>query len=115
MGVFDTVKFEKKLKREDYPENHYGPPKIISTIFSDGYEGRFIYFNNKSNYAVLEILKNEPDWRFSEGDVLIIKTGFSHNHSFFGLLDNYIRQYLLKEYTKNASFNITFLIELDPL
>ena len=116
LAVFDIVKFEKKIKSEDYHGAHYGPPKIISTIFSKGYESRLINFNNITNYAVMQIFKNETDWRVLEGDVINIKTISSTDRiSFLGILNNPIHEYIFKSFIDNTSINITFLIELDPL
>ena len=44
-GVFNIVKFEKYLNKEDYPQPYYKPPRILSSILTDSCKGGIVSFS----------------------------------------------------------------------
>ena len=105
------LNLKKKINKEDYPQPHYGLPKIISSIFPRNYTTTVnsIDFNNVYKVGSLEILKNEFGWELLEGDVINIKVLSLPTPT------NPMDELLNAISFKNMSLNITFLKELDPL
>ena len=118
-SVFQIVKFEKSFNPKDYLTVG-ALPKIISSVLIENMDVKVLGFRNKT-VGVGGIRRNlNNDYiPLSEGDVINIKTKYSHEdrtfifdgsnmNKIFGLkFDNFIN--------KVTNYNFTFLIELDPL
>ena len=116
---FQIVKFEKSFNPKDYSTIDT-PPKIISSVLLEEMNIKNLSFNEKMVGAgVISRFVNNDYITLSEGDVINIKTNYTHDERIppfnrtniqriFNLkFDNFIN--------KGLNFNFTFLIELDPL
>ena len=117
---FELVKFEKSFDEEDYLGTFGKLPKIISSVLIDKMETKLIQFNKK-NVGLGGIARylNKDYLPLSEGDVINIKTKYSHQESGFPLNTGDNKRFLQNKFhnliTAGLNFNFTFLIELDPL
>ena len=117
---FEIVKFEKSFKGEDY---YIGAsevqPKIISSVLIDEIEGRSLKFNKKNvGFGNIGRFTNKVYLPLSEGEVINIKT----KNSFKDILniddinnENFLSNNLFIFLVDGLNYNITLLIELDPL
>ena len=115
---FEIVKFEKSLNLKDYPTLKT-QPKITSSVLVKKLKSVVLNFRD-DNVAFGSIFRgvNNEYIALSEGDVINIKSMFdtterdehiNNNQSFIYNLK--IGNYIFS----SASYNFTFLIELDPL
>ena len=118
-SIFQIVKFEKSFNPNDYLTVG-ALPKIISSVLIENMDIKALGFRNKTvGIGGIRRNLNNDYIPLSEGDVINIKTRYSHEDrtllfdgsnmkTVFALnFDNFIN--------KIINYNFTFLIELDPL
>ena len=115
---FEIVKFEKSLNLKDYPTLKT-QPKITSSVLVKKLKSVVLNFRD-DNVAFGSIFRgvNNEYIALSEGDVINIKSMFDTTERDVHINENQSFIYNLKiaNYIfSSASYNFTFLIELDPL
>ena len=115
---FEIVKFEKSLNPKDYPTLKT-QPKIISSVLVKKLKSVVLNFRNDT-VAFGSIFRgvNNEYVALSEGDVINIKSMFDNTEidEHINEKKSFIFNLKLANYViSSASFNFTFLIELDPL
>ena len=115
---FEIVKFEKSLNPKDYPTLKT-QPKIISSVLVKKLKSVVLNFRNDT-VAFGSIFRgvNNEYVALSEGDVINIKSMFDNTEidEHINEKKSFIFNLKLANYIiSSASFNFTFLIELDPL
>ena len=96
-----SLNLKKKLNKEDYPQPYYKPPKILSTILSSSCKGGGVFFSiDELRIGNIFSCKYEYNKTLSEGDIINIRTDQDVD---------------IEGFDSPFSFNVTILIELDPL
>ena len=118
-SLFQIVKFEKSFNPNDYLTVG-ALPKIISSVLIENMDIKILGFRNKT-VGVGGIRRNlNNDYiPLSEGDVINIKTRYSHEDfslNFDGSNMKTVFAFNFEKFiNKIINYNFTFLIELDPL
>ena len=115
---FEIVKFEKSLNTKDYPTLKT-QPKITSSVLIKKLKSVLLEFQD-DNVAFGSIFRgvNNEYVALSEGDVINIKSMFDYTERDFSINEkkSFIYNVTIANYLfSSASYNFTFLIELDPL
>ena len=115
---FEIVKFEKSLNPKDYPTLKT-QPKITSSVLIKKLKSVLLEFKD-DNVAFGSIFRgvNNEYVALSEGDVINIKSMFDYTERDFSINEkkSFIYNVTIANYLfSSASYNFTFLIELDPL
>ena len=115
---FEIVKFEKSLNPKDYPTLKT-QPKITSSVLIKKFKTVFLNFTDENVFYGNIFKKVNNDYvALSEGDVINIKSMFDfvEEEEYINLSKSLIFELeTIKYLLSSASYNFTFLIELDPL